>query len=78
MIMPKENNHDFLIWIDADSKIRDASFDDVIISLLPNKEQIASFFDRDSSYGYSETGIVCFNLQNERTKNLYLNGMILW
>lgn len=64
----QENNHDFLIWIDADSKIRDASFDDVIISLLPNKEQIASFFDRDSSYGYSETGIVCFNLQNERTK----------
>tara|TARA_Y100000389_G_scaffold31120_1_gene26334 strand:- start:4941 stop:5729 length:789 start_codon:yes stop_codon:yes gene_type:complete len=64
----EENNHDFLIWIDADSKIKDASFDDVMISLLPNEEQIVSFFDRDSSYGYSETGIVCFNLRNKRTK----------
>jgi hypothetical protein len=64
----KNNNFEFLIWIDADSLIKKQSFDNVIKSLLPEDNHIASFFDRDSSYGYSETGIVCFNILHPDTE----------
>lgn len=63
----KDNGYDFLVWIDADSLIKKSDFDDVIRSILPEKAHIAAFFDRDSSYGYSETGIVCFNINHVET-----------
>ena len=57
-----------LVWLDADSKVKKKSFLECILKLVPEKTQIASFFDRNNSYGYGETGIVLFNLENSETK----------
>jgi len=58
-------DYDFLVWIDADSVVRKPGFTDFIVkNLLPDNAQIASFFDRNSSYGYCETGLVVFNLRH--------------
>lgn len=75
---------DYLIWLDADSFIKQDDFTDLLMSLIPEKNQIASFFDRDLSYGYSETGIVIFNVKHSETANFvrnwnepFVNGRII-
>lgn len=62
-------DYDYLIWLDADSVIKADDLTEYLATLVPGDSEIASFFDRERSYGYSETGIVIFNLRNQKTAN---------
>lgn len=57
---------DFLIWLDADSVIKADDLTDYLLKLAPEEQEVASFFDRNQSYGYSETGIIIFNLNSSK------------
>ena len=74
----------YLVWLDADSIIKKNDLTKYLDTLAPQDNQIASFFDRDRTYGYSETGIIIFNLEHPGTKsfieewnNAFVNGEIL-
>ena len=64
----KTSKYSHLCWIDADSKIIGRNLVDVTAHLLPKHGQIASFFDRTNSYGYSETGFFILDIRNIESK----------
>lgn len=44
--------------------IKSGDLTSYLLKLAPEAQQVASFFDRNQSYGYSETGIIIFNLNS--------------
>ena len=68
-----QNKYKYLVWLDADSLVKRNDLTKYLESLTPDDDQIASFFDRDRSFGYSETGVIIFNLEHTDTEKFIQN-----
>lgn len=74
---------EFLVWIDGDTFFKKSGLEQFLQTIFPVDFQIASFFDRNKSYGYSETGLIIFNLKHgncldfiERWNTPFVDGTI--
>ena len=71
IIHAMEKCHDIyshVIWLDADTLCLKRVSPEVLVPVLPEEKQIASYLGREHLGMYTETGFMCFNVRYDMTR----------